>query len=331
MSSHSDEQIICPNCGTPAHGNYCSQCGQETHLHNDTFWGLVLHFIGHYFHYDSKFWKTMRALLLNPGKLTLAYIDRQRMRYIPPISLYIFISAVYFLISYNLKNGKFFPIKQPKASVLRKIAAELDSLDGYNDTVADQKKKNHLKWSLDTTGGEAKLTTIVKEDSTSHTERDTVKNDTSFDAVNRYFESKKKKIEKEHKRDIGEYMKEQMDHNFPKLFFFMIPALAFILRLLYMRRKSITFVHHTVFAIHYHSFWFSLNLLTKIGISNPISSLCKLAFYTSAFIYMVAALKKVFQSSTRRAIVYTILIATGYGIVFGIAALAAMGLILAFA
>src|ERR1044072_8511954 len=98
--SHHNQEIICPNCGFKASHNYCAQCGQETHLHKDTFWGLVMHFIGHYFHYDSKFWKTVKALLTKPGKLTVAYWNKQRMRYIPPVSLYIFLSAVFFLILY---------------------------------------------------------------------------------------------------------------------------------------------------------------------------------------------------------------------------------------
>src|ERR1700743_3096572 len=61
-----------------------------------------MHFLGHYFHYDSKFLQTMKALWFSPGKLTIAYWNKQRMRYISPVSLYIFISAVYFLISFSM-------------------------------------------------------------------------------------------------------------------------------------------------------------------------------------------------------------------------------------
>lgn len=63
---------------------------------------MVVHFVGHYFHYDSKFLQTLKTLILNPGRLTLAYWNRQRARYIPPISLYIFISAIYFLLRFTV-------------------------------------------------------------------------------------------------------------------------------------------------------------------------------------------------------------------------------------
>jgi hypothetical protein len=67
-------------------------------LHKETFIGLVVHFVAHYFHYDSKFWQTLKTLITKPGRLTTAYWENKRNRYIPPISLYIFMSAVYFLI-----------------------------------------------------------------------------------------------------------------------------------------------------------------------------------------------------------------------------------------
>src|SRR5690349_6105601 len=97
-------EIICPNCGYHADRNYCAQCGQPTHLHEESFWGMVMHFVGHYFHYDSKFWKTLVTLWFKPGVLTQAYLQKQRMRFIPPISLYIFITAVFFLVMFSVKH-----------------------------------------------------------------------------------------------------------------------------------------------------------------------------------------------------------------------------------
>ena len=89
-----NEEKRCPNCGHIADLNYCPQCGQATHLHKDTFWGMVVHFVGHYFHYDSKFWQTLKDLVKHPGKLTVAYWEKKRARYLPPISLYIFVRCV---------------------------------------------------------------------------------------------------------------------------------------------------------------------------------------------------------------------------------------------
>jgi predicted amidophosphoribosyltransferase len=55
MSADTETEKLCPNCGYKANLNYCAQCGQATRLHKDTFWGLLVHFVSDYFHYDSKF------------------------------------------------------------------------------------------------------------------------------------------------------------------------------------------------------------------------------------------------------------------------------------
>lgn len=112
MSHNKDEIIICPNCGYEAKYNYCEQCGQSTHLHKETFWGLVVHFAAHYFHYDSKFFQTIKTLILKPGALTLAYWNNQRARFIPPISLYIFVSSLYFICAFFFMHANFQKIEQ---------------------------------------------------------------------------------------------------------------------------------------------------------------------------------------------------------------------------
>jgi len=88
---HEKEEIICPNCGTHASGNYCYECGQSNHLHRDTFGGLILHFFEHYFHYDNKFWQTIRTLLFKPGELNCSLLEATAYAiYIACIVVYIY-------------------------------------------------------------------------------------------------------------------------------------------------------------------------------------------------------------------------------------------------
>jgi hypothetical protein len=122
MSHAENKTNVCPNCGFHTSHNYCAQCGQETHLHKETFLGLVMHFVAHYFHYDSKFWQTVKNLVTQPGTLTLAYWNKQRARYIPPISLYIFISTIYFIVAFlvNPAIPGFKVIEKTEPSIERK-------------------------------------------------------------------------------------------------------------------------------------------------------------------------------------------------------------------
>lgn len=97
MSQETKTAYICPNCGHQAESNFCSNCGQSTHVHEENFIALVGHFFSHYFNYDSKFLITLKTLFFKPGVLSLAYQKKQRVRYVEPIPLYMFISLAYFL------------------------------------------------------------------------------------------------------------------------------------------------------------------------------------------------------------------------------------------
>lgn len=59
---------------------------------------FVLDFLGDYFTFDSLIIRSVHPLILNPGFLTKEFILGRRVRYIPPLRLFIFISIVFFLI-----------------------------------------------------------------------------------------------------------------------------------------------------------------------------------------------------------------------------------------
>lgn len=98
MSGHYRKEKNCLNCGHEVESHYCSQCGQPNLELKEPFFDFVTHSVGHYFHFDAKFWKTIAPLLTKPGQVTLDYLAGKRARYIHPVSLYIFVSIVYFLI-----------------------------------------------------------------------------------------------------------------------------------------------------------------------------------------------------------------------------------------
>jgi hypothetical protein len=92
----------CQNCSaqlpqTP-HAHYCPQCGQETHLHPPSLLEFLHEFLGHYVALEGALWRTLRALLLQPGKLTQEYLAGRRRRYVLPLRLYLSASFCFFLL-----------------------------------------------------------------------------------------------------------------------------------------------------------------------------------------------------------------------------------------
>ena len=88
----------CLNCGTLVAGRYCQHCGQENVETKQSAGALVRHFVYDIFHFDGKFFDTMKQLLFRPGYVPKEYVLGKRSSYLDPIRMYLFTSAVFFLV-----------------------------------------------------------------------------------------------------------------------------------------------------------------------------------------------------------------------------------------
>lgn len=260
-----DHAAVCPNCGYHTSENYCARCGQETHLHADTVRGLVVHFTHHLIHYDSKFWKTLKALWFNPGELTIAYWKQQRMRYLSPISLYIFLSAVFFVAS-SLFGSEAESPKHNTETIRTTAAAPADSAG-------------------------ADAATRLLNLATKRLQEKAVRNQGSG-------------------HDIGDEAVEKLGHTAPKVFFFMIPFMAVILRGLFLRRQGLKLVHHMIFSLHIHAFWFSALTLIMLYVFDTGSGIFSFVVISAGLAYTTTAIKRTYNVGWPRSIATSLL--TGF-------------------
>ena len=98
MSNRLRDDNECQNCGHAVEVAFCSKCGQKNVETRQTFPRLVGHFAEDLTHYDTAFWRTLRDLLLKPGRVVKTYLEGRRQCYVPPVKLYIFVSFVTFFI-----------------------------------------------------------------------------------------------------------------------------------------------------------------------------------------------------------------------------------------
>lgn len=90
----------CPNCEKELHQEFkfCPECGQEVSTGIHSFKDFLNNFLKDYFTYDNKLIKSITPLFTRPGFLTKEFFEGRRVRYIPPLRLYIFISIAFFLV-----------------------------------------------------------------------------------------------------------------------------------------------------------------------------------------------------------------------------------------
>ena len=85
---------VCANCGEALHGPFCAQCGQHIKDVHQSCWRFVIDFFDNVFSWDSKVFRTLQPLVARPGALTLDYLSGHRVRYVHPLRLFLFTSAI---------------------------------------------------------------------------------------------------------------------------------------------------------------------------------------------------------------------------------------------
>ncbi|MBE5321563.1 DUF3667 domain-containing protein [Pedobacter sp. MR2016-19] len=289
----------CLNCGSHVESHYCSNCGQPNLELKESFWGFISHSIAHYFHFDNKFFQTLTPLLTKPGQVTLDYLAGKRARYINPVSMYIFVSIVYFLVAYSpehsTNNDEHIDTKtrvQQKATldtvnsklekagilgkapgIANKVKAEIkEDLDrstfktlGFKEqaiVLVDLKKQQKANKS-------DSLEKVIKRFSTIHNDR----NDSTYDAYlsrqntlplierDNWF----KRMATKRSISIGqksEVIQETLEHNRPKQYFLLMPLLALFI-MWNFRKNHIYYLDHLIFTIHGMTAYFIVSIFTK--------------------------------------------------------------------
>jgi Protein of unknown function (DUF3667) len=101
----------CTNCGDPRVDVFCARCGEKQPNHHDLAIGHFVHEVVHeLIHLDSKLFRTMRDLVLQPGKLTAEYFAGRKKRYIAPIRLFLTLWALTFIAYSSYKSVAIFSL-----------------------------------------------------------------------------------------------------------------------------------------------------------------------------------------------------------------------------
>lgn len=104
----------CRNCETPVNDEYCPQCGQLAADFHRPIWSLAKEGLADFFALDGRVSRTVPALLFRPGRVTRAYLDGKRARFVPPFRLFLLASLLFFSIAFTLgdqlglRDGLFF-------------------------------------------------------------------------------------------------------------------------------------------------------------------------------------------------------------------------------
>jgi len=286
----------CLNCGEQLDPdqNYCPNCGQENSDKKLPLGAFLKDFFSNYLSFDTILFKTINPFIFRPGKLTKAFNDGKRRRYINPIRLYLIFSLFYFfMISLTvpkdiIDNGlKDFVNKK---SILDSVEVEkLDSV-GLQQLINKVKKEEELE-KKDTLNRWATLKYWASDESLS---------DQEFEENLQRVGGNIEQIPAAYKRSFilnSSMFTYQAVRNLPIMMFFFLPVFAFILYLLFMKKRY--YIEHLIHGLHLHAFAYFIYGLAILLIS--LFSIAEGWIIFLSFIwvstYTLFSIKRLYQNS----------------------------------
>lgn len=269
------KSTYCTNCGKelPQQENFCPECGQENDNKRLTFGNLMFELIQGFMSVDSRLTQSLPALLFRPGLLSKEYLRGRRQRYLDPIRMFITITVLYFLIAS-------FGSEDPKKEIEKLVAADSTGIIDIETDSLVVIEDSPLSYRITDKKSAALL------DSS-----ELISNDEQFELDDYHYKDIKAMVNRGHTNTIeimdslnientfwnrfyyGEVIKfAQSDFNkfkdyiiskLPWIIFCMIPVFAFVLKLLYLRRKFL-YIDHLIFSFHLYSFLFLTLILQTI-------------------------------------------------------------------
>lgn len=92
--------VACRNCGHTLTGPFCSHCGQSEHDgHPPSLKNFGHDLVHEFLHFDGTIFRTIKALFLEPGRLTEEYLNGHVVRWVRPLRLFLIVVALHLLVS----------------------------------------------------------------------------------------------------------------------------------------------------------------------------------------------------------------------------------------
>lgn len=272
----------CPNCLTPLHGPFCSECGQHQRDLDRPFREVAAEGLSTLVAFDTRIGRTIGPLIRRPGMLTTEFLEGRRARYVHPFKLYFAFSLVFFL-TFAFSSYSIIHTDQPgiisigTSGIASRQAAEPPTLGGVPDASIST-ESDDLQWLSD------------------------------------FFAPLDELAENDPERFDGLFI-----DRLSKSLIILVPMVALLLQLMYWKPR---YVAHLVFSLHLHSFAFLVlvvgavvDVLAEIagsavaGMGNNVATLAIL-------VYTFLALRRVY--SQRRLITTLKLVALIVGYILAL-------------
>jgi hypothetical protein len=300
----------CKNCGADVTGQYCSACGQHADVSIPSLHKLFVEALGDLYNFDSRLWRSLRLLLLKPGRLTREYLEGRRARYVPPFRLYVVLSLTFFFVLAVLPDSD-----DDEGTVVDSTTETgAPSPEEDNDVAASQTEGEVAVPAPETESGRPRFAITTGESAGDNWQCDLGDTEGWNPEIRARFERACNEIAAD-SPSFGRALLE----NIPLMMFLFIPIVAAGMKVLYplARRK---YVEHLLFFLHFHAFFFLLATLgwlaLFLGSLTPVLdtpvALISIAGWIYVPIYLFFAMRHVYAQGRLATAFKYVLLGAGY-------------------
>src|SRR3954470_1958069 len=276
--------IHCENCGTLLTGHFCAQCGQPAVDYRRSFRHVIVDVLDSFLNWDSKFLATIGYLLTRPWRLTNEFLAGHRVRYLNPLRLYLLVSVLFFfVVNYGERRAESAsrdPIQFDSAEETppgearepRPGATPPIDIPGQGDIGEDEHDNPPLVFGVNKnrtpTVFEAWLQQRIEEKIGKHGSK-------------------------------GKFFVRALMQNLPYMMLACVPLFAFILKILYLFRRTF-YIDHLIYALHIHSFAYLSSLVitgVALGLKRilpPLEPFVLAAMITTAVVQIFLSIRRVY-------------------------------------
>jgi hypothetical protein len=252
---HGPTHTHCENCGTKLQGPFCHACGQHDFEFHRSFGHVLLEALENFFHFDAKFFRNIVTLLFRPGQLTADFNAGKRAAQMPPFRLYLFVSVLFFFLSFLSSGHDASEFAAPIITSEGKLDSSR-SLEDAAKVISDELRKQAPPAPAQAARARSPADQPHRQEIapgvnlTLHEKNDT--------ALERFITEKGRQAFA-HPREL----KESFLHAIPRMLLFCLPLFAVITRVLFHGAGQV-YLQHLVLALHFHTFIY-LFLLFRSG------------------------------------------------------------------
>lgn len=245
----------CANCTALVTGEYCAVCGQRVEPPIRSISAFTRDAFESITHADSRLWRTVTALLLQPGRLTRDFLEGRRARYLPPFRLYLVVSVLFFLLASLLGSAELGQEASGGSTTAPTAGGDAAMASAVEELAreADQMRRGDAQERAAAEELDQVAAGTVSKDAAAICDQITYDGPWKDAVAPRARRACERTFAPGGFRALGrEFMA-----TLPHMIFLFLPVIAVVAKVLYWRPKRY-YVEHLLFFVHNHAFAFAL-------------------------------------------------------------------------